>query len=452
MKSKWIVLGFLCCMLLMAGCGSPVNGATKTAETPTVLPVTDTESPTDAQAGSVIGMANPASVYCEEQGGTLDMRDSDAGQYGVCVFPDGNECEEWAFFRGECRPGAGANPTEAVIGMANPASVYCEERGGTVEMRTSDAGQYGVCVFPDSSECEEWAFFRGECGPGTPAPKLVFGWYGRVITPPADQPFENYLMLSPKEAGNAGLMTSDPAVKAQLDALRDTDQLAHFWGALICENAGFNKETEFGGCVLDVTRLRVDGPGDFFAPDPVEGWAGVLVSLSSEPGSGGDDAFILDDPVFKVQYGLHTFDPAVAAQLNNLRDRHVRFYVWGELTCGIPDTGGCQIVVTRIESGKDAALRPEVETPVEAETITEPVEDWVGVVVSNPEGAQFDDYFQMLDQNDTRAGITGSDAIGEQLVALRDTGTMIHVWGVIRRDVPDAYGAQIEVTRIEIDK
>ena len=52
------------------------------------------------------GLANPASVYCEEQGGQLDMRtDESGGTYGVCVFEDGSECEEWAFFRGECSPG-----------------------------------------------------------------------------------------------------------------------------------------------------------------------------------------------------------------------------------------------------------------------------------------------------------------------------------------------------------
>ena len=51
------------------------------------------------------GMPNPASVYCEEQGGTLELRDTDEGQIGICVFDDGSECEEWAFYRDECGPG-----------------------------------------------------------------------------------------------------------------------------------------------------------------------------------------------------------------------------------------------------------------------------------------------------------------------------------------------------------
>lgn len=50
--------------------------------------------------------------------------------------------------------------------MPNPASAYCVEQGYTSEIRTGEDGsQYGVCIFPDGSECDEWAYFRGECGP-----------------------------------------------------------------------------------------------------------------------------------------------------------------------------------------------------------------------------------------------------------------------------------------------
>jgi putative hemolysin len=51
-------------------------------------------------------------------------------------------------------------------GLPNPASVFCEEQGGTVETRSGSGGEYGVCVFDDGSECDEWAFYRGECVPG----------------------------------------------------------------------------------------------------------------------------------------------------------------------------------------------------------------------------------------------------------------------------------------------
>ena len=128
----------------------------------------------------VADMANPASVFCEEQGGTVEIRtDASGGQYSVCVFEDGSECEEWAFFHDECQPG------EPEIGMANPASVFCEEQGGTVEMRTdASGGQYGVCLFDDGSECDEWAYFRGECEPGSaeavPSPELAPSYTNEV--------------------------------------------------------------------------------------------------------------------------------------------------------------------------------------------------------------------------------------------------------------------------------
>src|SRR5665647_217002 len=51
------------------------------------------------------------------------------------------------------------------VNMPNPASVYCEQNGNKLEIQTaSDGSQSGVCVFPDGSTCDEWAYFRGECG------------------------------------------------------------------------------------------------------------------------------------------------------------------------------------------------------------------------------------------------------------------------------------------------
>ena len=47
--------------------------------------------------------------------------------------------------------------------LANPASVYCEEQGGVVESRIIKAGVKGFCIFEDGSECAQWDFFRGDC-------------------------------------------------------------------------------------------------------------------------------------------------------------------------------------------------------------------------------------------------------------------------------------------------
>ena len=36
----------------------------------------------------------------------LEFRqDESGGVAGICTFPDGSECDEWAYFRKECQPG-----------------------------------------------------------------------------------------------------------------------------------------------------------------------------------------------------------------------------------------------------------------------------------------------------------------------------------------------------------
>lgn len=63
-----------------------------------------------------------------------------------------------------CGPAAASTPQ---AGIANPASVYCEQNGGRLDLRTgAGGGVVGICVYADASECEEWAYFRGECKPG----------------------------------------------------------------------------------------------------------------------------------------------------------------------------------------------------------------------------------------------------------------------------------------------
>lgn len=48
----------------------------------------------------MIGMANPASVYCVEQDGeSLTKQNKDGSEYGICKFKDGKEVDEWEFYR-----------------------------------------------------------------------------------------------------------------------------------------------------------------------------------------------------------------------------------------------------------------------------------------------------------------------------------------------------------------
>ena len=56
----------------------------------------------EMQIGNQTGMANPASVFCEEQGGQLKMVETAAGTRGFCILQDGTECDEWQYYGGEC--------------------------------------------------------------------------------------------------------------------------------------------------------------------------------------------------------------------------------------------------------------------------------------------------------------------------------------------------------------
>lgn len=61
----------------------------------------------------------------------------------------------------------GANVTNSVVlNMTNPASVYCVQNGGVSAILTAaDGSQSGACTFPDGSQCDEWAYYRGTCTP-----------------------------------------------------------------------------------------------------------------------------------------------------------------------------------------------------------------------------------------------------------------------------------------------
>ncbi|ENM5835146.1 DUF333 domain-containing protein [Vibrio metoecus] len=44
--------------------------------------------------------------------------------------------------------------------MANPASVYCVEQGGKLEMVTEDGQRVTYCVTPAGERMEQWEYFR----------------------------------------------------------------------------------------------------------------------------------------------------------------------------------------------------------------------------------------------------------------------------------------------------
>jgi len=114
-----------------------------------------------AQTQPAPQLANPASQSCVKQGGTLTIeRRPDGGQYGVCVFTDNYQCEEWALFRGEC-PKNGLR----VTGYITPAARYCAITGGryTVVAKSGTADEQGSCALPGGKACDADAYYSGTC-------------------------------------------------------------------------------------------------------------------------------------------------------------------------------------------------------------------------------------------------------------------------------------------------
>lgn len=80
------ILCFSLAALLLGGCHNPFG-------------MNDPKPQNGANAPAT-GAANPASVYCQQQGGTSNtLKDNTGAEYAVCNLPNGRIVEEWQFFR-----------------------------------------------------------------------------------------------------------------------------------------------------------------------------------------------------------------------------------------------------------------------------------------------------------------------------------------------------------------
>lgn len=119
-------------------------------------------TPIQKSAGQI---ANPASENCVKQGGTLVIKKrGDGGEYGVCVFEDNRQCEEWAMFRGECPVGG-----IKITGYVTQAAQYCIITRGEYKVtgNSNTDQEQGTCTFKNGQTCDARDYFMGECNPNT---------------------------------------------------------------------------------------------------------------------------------------------------------------------------------------------------------------------------------------------------------------------------------------------
>jgi len=179
-----------------------------------------------------VNMPNPASVYCEQNGNRLEIQTaSDGSQNGVCVFPDGSTCDEWAYFRGECGPAAQESPTLAI----------------TVESTTEASGGG-----PGGGSNSGGDASGGYMPPG--ATDEIADWRGVIKSTQPGAQFDDYFELwTNGQIIYFGIDSMDPAVQAQIEALRDSGRILHLYGTL------FSNVPDYNGSQIQVDRIEVEG-------------------------------------------------------------------------------------------------------------------------------------------------------------------------------------------------
>jgi len=151
---RLLVLSFVLVGLLLSACGGAAQPAT---QVPTQAPA---RPPAQAPGSN---LANPASTNCVNKGGQPQiMKRGDGGEYGVCVFDDNRQCEEWAMLRGDCPVGG-----VKLAGYVTQAAVYCVINGGRYDITANSgaADEQGTCTFKSGGICTAEALFNGKCRP-----------------------------------------------------------------------------------------------------------------------------------------------------------------------------------------------------------------------------------------------------------------------------------------------
>jgi len=169
----------------------------------------------------------------------------------------------------------------------------------------------------------------------------------------------------------------------------------------------------------------------------VVAWAGRIERLAE--GAGPNDYFVLiPDGVGAV--GIQGIDEGLEERINLAASSNDYVHVWGKLTCGVDDFNNCCITVERLRWGTEMT---------EAETI----EGWEGVIYSGPPEPRSggDDYFALVGEFPVQFGLWAMDeALRLELEGLRDSQTVVRIWGEITAGIPDWNGVQISVNRYEI--
>ncbi|EXR63761.1 I78 family peptidase inhibitor [Acinetobacter sp. 1424608] len=87
-----------------------------------------------------IGSPNPASQYCVEQGGKLEIRNETNGQVGYCHLPNGQVVEEWKLFR-DNQANCVAEEAQKLVGLSGLTDDQIKQKTKSEIVRKVAPGQ-----------------------------------------------------------------------------------------------------------------------------------------------------------------------------------------------------------------------------------------------------------------------------------------------------------------------
>jgi len=87
-----------------------------------------------------IGSPNPASQYCVEQGGKLEIRNEANGQVGYCHLPNGQVVEEWKLFH-DNQANCVAEEAQKLVGQSGLTDDQIKQKTKSEIVRTVAPGQ-----------------------------------------------------------------------------------------------------------------------------------------------------------------------------------------------------------------------------------------------------------------------------------------------------------------------
>ena len=153
-------------------------------------------------------LANPAAVYCLEQGGSLESMVFEKGERGFCLFNDGSSCGQWDFFNGDC------DKAELKIETLEQGNGKRAEDGNTISVHYTGTLENGTKFDSSLDKGQPFIFTLGEG-------RVIQGWEQGILGMQVGE--KRKLTIAPKlgygESGFPGVIPGNAVLIFEVELL-----------------------------------------------------------------------------------------------------------------------------------------------------------------------------------------------------------------------------------------